>query len=843
MMEQIRFPWSKTPEQLYELIGSRSSGLTDEEVIRRQSAYGSNQILNEHRYDVVSALVKKILNPLILILLFSSVLSALLGELHELVIILGILVISITIDIWQERGASNAVERLRSHVEPQSSVIRDGKALLVPTRDLVVGDIIELRAGMIIPADARLITSDSLNVSEATLTGESFPRQKQATVTLVPETILSKQDTMVFAGTIVLSGTGRALVIAIGKQTQIGKVAEELERPRAETAFEKGIREFGQLISRYTMVLVLIVFAINLLNHHPLIDAFLFSLAIAIGLTPELLPVIVSINLAKGAARMAKKSVIVKSLPSIQILGSMDVLCTDKTGTLTQDHIRLEQYMNVDGDEDPIVLDSAIVHSHAQTGINNPIEHAILTHAHEHLAHFKKVAEVPFDFERRAGSVIVNDGTGTLLIIKGAPDRILRESSSMLHNGKSVAIDKTKIRSQIKTLEQQGFRVLAIAQRDIEAKKSYTTRDETDLTFTGLLAFFDPPKEFAMEALEKLTKQGVAIKIITGDSEIVTQKICNDLQLPLHGITTGDAFEQLNASRQREVAQTTTIFARCNPSQKQLIITRLKEGKAVVGYIGDGINDAQSLREADVGISVNNAVDVAKDSADIILLHKSLRVLHDGVVEGRTTYHNILKYILMGMSANVGNMISMAIASVFLPFLPMLPIQILLNDLLYDVSELVIPSDNVDPEATKSPQRWDMAKIQRFLLVFGPISSLFDLITFVVLRSLHVSPTLFQTIWFLESLCSQLVIIFAIRTRRVPFWKSKPSALLVSSTLSIMGLALLIPLTTLRTLFFFARPNGSYYLLVLGITVGYVVTVELVKKWFYRTKNKLAIQL
>lgn len=836
--------WSVPFRELLQSLNTSENGLSQTQVADRITRYGTNEFKAHNKVNFFTSIIHKLSNPLVLILLFSSIVSAFLGEIPEFLIVVVILVVSVFIDSLQEHKANKAAQDLRQHVLVTTSVLRDGVQKEIPLSQVVPGDIVQLRTGDIIPADCRIIECQSLTVSQSVLTGESFPSQKDDQSQLPHDIPIEQRTNSLFLGTTVVSGTATALVILTGTHTEYGSIANDLEKKRPETDFEKGSRELGALISKLTIVLVVIAFIVNALFKHNIIEALLFSLAIAIGMTPELLPVIISINLSKGAQRMAKKSVIVKELPAIEIFGSMDVLCTDKTGTLTQDEIRLERYEDYKGIQNEFVLQLGVVHSAFQSGIQNPIEHAIAAHTEVSTNSYKKVFELPFDFSRKLSSVIVQTEDSLLMISKGAPETILSRTTKYLVGKKSYALTpiiRREILKKFKELSSDGFRVLAVTQKNIQAKKAYSTNDENDLTFAGFMSFFDPPKNGAAEALIALHKQGVSLKILTGDNEFVTQKICQELQLPIGNILTGKQIEKLSDSELIALVDTTTIFARLNPEQKEQIILALKRANHVVGYLGDGMNDAIALRAADVGISVDNAIDAAKESADIILMHKSLRVLHDGVIEGRKTYRNIMKYILMGTSSNLGNMVSVTSASLILPFLPMLPVQILLNDLLYDFSELVIPGDNVDVEIISRPERWNISFIRKFTVVFGPISSLFDFLTFTIaLLILKVPVPLFQTMWFIESMISQVVIIFSIRTHRVPFFHSIPSPLLLASSINVVIIAILLPLTPLRSIFGFVQPKLSTYIAVLCIVAMYVITVEMVKKFFYK-RYSLAI--
>lgn len=828
--------WATPLTELYSLLHTSPKGVSHAGSVQRLRLYGPNELKMKKQYNLFLHIFKKLTNPLILILIFSSTISAFLGQIPELVIILVILFVSILIDSLQEHKANKAADDLRAHVQVTTSVLRDGEYKELPLSKIVPGDIVSLHVGDIVPADCRIVSSETLMVSQSALTGESYPSSKAASDAIHMGTELPKQDNSLFMGTYVVSGSAIALVVRTGLRTQYGQLAVQLTKKRPETDFEIGTRKFGSMISTFTFILVIIAFLVNSFLKHSLLESFLFSLAIAIGMTPELLPVIISINLARGGQRMAKKSVIVKELPAIEIFGSMDVLCTDKTGTLTQDEIRLERYENARNEEDENVLKLGVVHSLFQSGITNPIETAILAHKSASHAKYIKLSELPFDFTRKLSSVIVEHNQSISLITKGAPE-VLLHACTHLEGDAGIQVLTTAKRSTLvarfEELSRDGFRVLALAKKEIRKKDAYTLEDESELVFVGFMSFLDPPKNGAHEALLALEKQGVTVKILTGDNEIVTQKVCQELHLPVLGTIVGKDMEKLSEKELCVLVENTTIFARLTPNQKERVILALKENGHVVGFMGDGMNDATSLRASDVGISVNNAIDAAKESADIILMHKSLRVLHDGVMEGRRTYRNIMKYILMGTSSNLGNMVSVAGASLFLPFLPMLPVQILLNDLLYDMSELVIPSDNVDPESIELPRKWDVSFIKKFTLVFGPLSSLFDFATFGVLLFFKAPAPLFQTVWFVESICSQVLIIFVIRTRRVPFFTSNPSTLLVVSSLSVVFFALLLPLTPLASLFGFARPPLAMYGAIIGIVCLYVLFVETIKKVFY----------
>jgi len=660
-----------------------------------------------------------------------------------------------------------------------------------------------------------------------------------------------------FMGTSVVSGTGMAVVVKTGSLTEYGKIAKRLVEREAETEFQRGIRSFGYMIMQTTFLLVLLVFFINAFYMRSVLDSLLFAVALAVGLTPELLPMIISVNLSKGAVSMAKKGVIVKRLAAIQNFGSMDVLCTDKTGTLTENRIKLVLHVDLNGDESDKVLLYSYLNSYYQTGIKSPLDEAILRFRDVNVEDYTKVDEVPFDFVRKRLSIVVEHQNQRFIITKGAPEEIAK-ICSFYEVGEVVADITDEVRRNIEQkyveLSAEGYRVLAVAYKRLrEDKPIYTAGDEEEMVFLGFIAFLDPPKETAREALELLKNANVELKILTGDNELVTRKVCEHLGFDIKGIVTGSEIAQMHDDALARVVEEANVFCRVTPAQKDRIINALKNNGHVVGFLGDGINDAPSLKTADVGISVDNAVDVAKESADIILLQNDLRVLHDGVLEGRKTFGNTMKYIMMGVSSNFGNMFSVAGASLFLPFLPMLPIQILLNNLLYDFSQSTIPTDEVDQEYIEKPKRWDIHFIRRFMVFLGPVSSLFDFLTFFIMLFLFIPmlpPSvpqiqrehLFQTAWFIESLTSQTLVIFAIRTKKSPFWKSKPSKLLLLSSVAIITFALVLPYTPLGEIFMFVKPPATFYIALAAILGAYIALAEIVKSWFYKRYGYLLEQ-
>ncbi|MDQ2988916.1 MAG: magnesium-translocating P-type ATPase, partial [Pseudomonadota bacterium] len=696
-----------------------------------------------------------------------------------------------------------------------------------------------LSAGDLVPCDGRLLAADDFFVDQALLTGEAFPVEKAPADLAAPTELLAAPNS-VLLGTSVVSGSATLLICRTGQATELGEIAETLLAKAPPTAFEQGIHRFGMLIMRMTILLVLFVLLVNAAFHRPWLESFLFAVALSVGLTPELLPMIVSVTLSRGALRMAARQVIVKRLAAIHNLGSMDVLCTDKTGTLTEAKIRLERHVDAAGRDSERVIALAYFNSYFETGLRSRLDDAILEHASIDVGRWRKVDEVPFDFERRRVSVLLDDGASRLLVVKGAPEDIMRLSVSY-EDGEGAAclpLDaaaRARISRQFEALSREGFRVLGIATRAVGADHPHAVvGDEAELVFAGFAAFLDPPKESARAALAALAADHVDVKVITGDNELVTAHICAQLGLPVARVLTGAQLTQMSEQALAASVEQATLFCRVSPAQKNAIIRALQRRGHVVGYLGDGINDAPSLHSADIGISVDSAVDVAKAAADMILMEHDLRVLHAGVLEGRRTFGNIMKYIMMGTSSNFGNMFSMAGASLFLPFLPMLPTQILLNNLLYDVSELPIPLDRVDDDYLSHPRRWDMHFIRNFMLVIGPVSSLFDFLTFgIMLAVFHAGEVLFHTGWFIESIASQVLVIFIVRTRSNPFL-SRPDPWLVGCSLAVVAGAALLPFTPLAAHLGFVAPPALFYLVLAVILLLYLCAAEAMKQWFFR---------
>jgi Mg2+-importing ATPase len=828
-------------EELLVHLNTSRLGLSSQEAENRLRIYGYNELAKRRKRTGIVEFFLHISNPLVIILLLAGLVSTFLREIANAVIIFSMVFLSVVLDVFQESKAEKAAEMLKEKVTTTATVLRDGVKQEVKLSEIVPGDIVYLSAGDIVPADARVINAKDLFVDQSALTGESFPVEKTTEPLKAKAAPITEWNNCFFLGTSVISGTATAVVIKTGNFTEYGKIAKKLVAREPETEAERGLKRFGFLITEVTFLLVMFVFLINALYKRDALESLLFAVALAVGLTPELLPMIISLNLSQGALAMSKKGVIVKRLKSIQNFGSMDVLCTDKTGTLTENKITLVLHVDIQGNNSEKVLLYSFLNSSNETGLKSPLDEAILRYKDIDVKDYQKIDEVPFDFTRRRVSVVVKHERQRFLIAKGAPEEIIKVCSYCELADKVLDLTNElhkKIENKYNDLSSDGFRVLAVAYKKVRVEKAvYSVSDEMDMVFLGFVAFMDPPKETAKESLQLLSKDGVELKILTGDNELVTRKTCEQLGFKIKGVVLGSEIAQMHNDALARVVEEANIFARVTPVQKDRIMNALKDNGHVVGFLGDGINDAPSLKTADVGISVNNAVDVAKESADIILLQKRLEVLHDGVLEGRKTFGNTMKYIMMGISSNFGNMFSAAGASLFLPFLPMLPTQILLNNFLYDVSELAIPTDNVDLEYIEKPKRLDISYIRNFMIYFGPISSIFDFLTFYVM--LHVfnawnNPPLFQTAWFIESLCTQTLVIFAIRTRRSPFFKSKPSKLLLISSLSVVAFTLLVPLTPIGDWFQFEDPSITFYLFLFLFVVAYLTLVETLKRFFYK---------
>jgi len=839
-------------------LGVDGDGLDDAQVESRIGQFGENVVAQEKKRSFLAEIaVRFATNPINVLLTILAVVSWLGDDAMGAAIMLAMVFMAVFLSYFQESRTSRAVEKLRSMVSNTATARRKpaplegddapsapvaAQKIEVPIERLVPGDVVHLSAGDMIPADLRLLTAKDLFVNQSALTGESMPVEKFAGIDVEAGSPLEAKN-LCFMGSNVISGSATGVLVATGARTYFGALAGSLIGQRVQTSFDRGVQRFAWLMIRFMAVMVPLVFVINGLVKGAWLDAFMFAVAVAVGLTPEMLPMIVTINLAKGAMAMAKKDVIVKRLNAIQNFGAIDVLCTDKTGTLTQDKVILERHIGIDGDEDPAVLEYAWLNSHYQTGLKNLLDVAVLGAADAETAQrlqgeYTLVDELPFDFSRRRMSVIVRDRSGRhFLIAKGAVAEMLGISTSLHRSGGDASLSAdaaSESREIARDLNDDGFRVIALGVREIEAKGAYSLADESGLTLMGFLAFLDPPKDSVADAIRALNDNGVAVKILTGDNDIVTRNVCRQVGFDVERFLVGPEVEAMSEEELTVAARDTQVFARLNPQQKVRVIEALHRDGHVVGFLGDGINDGPALRAADVGISVDTAVDIAKEAADIILLEKSLMVLEEGVLEGRKVFGNILKYIKMTASSNFGNMFSVLGASAFLPFLPMAPAQILLNNLLYDFSQTAVASDDVDKEYLARPRQWDMRAITRFVLCIGPISSIFDYATFVVLWFVFKAngpehATLFQTGWFVESLLSQTLIVHIIRTGRLPFVRSRASLALTVTGIAICLVGAALPYTPLAAKFGFVPLPRMYWLWLTLILVAYMVLTQFVK--------------
>lgn len=842
--QPMRVLAQETPVEVLRRMHTRSTGLTRKEAEERLLRFGPNKIQTHPERSMLNALFRQVFNPLSLTLLSTALVSFVLGEAVNAGIILVMVFLSVTLNFTQEYRASSAAKKLQSHLRMTAFVRRSGRLQELPVAELVPGDIVELHAGDLIPADTRLLESKDLFVNQSVLSGESFPAEKHASALPTPNQVLTEYQHALFAGTSVISGTGLAVVVATGKQTQFGAIARSVAREETENDFVRGVRELSTTVVRIIAVFVAGIFALSIWTGQDWYLAILFAVSVAVGLTPEFLPMVLAVTMSRGSLNMAKNGVIVKRLTAIPTLGGMTILCTDKTGTLTEDHIQLIRCIDYRGRDSAEVLHHAYLNSAYQTGISNPMDTAILEHGKSSLTGFRKVDEIPFDFERRRMSVVVAQGAHHVLITKGAPEAILEQVRCVQTEDASKPLTPALLKqlvAQYHQLSAGGFRVLAVASRVFtkeERKSAYTKSDEHGLLFLGFAAFLDPARKGVRRSIDELQNLGIVVKVITGDNELVSTKICENADIPVTGLLLGHEVDALSDSALYGKAMKASLFARCSPLQKERIICVLRQKNQVVGYLGDGINDAPSLRAADVGISVSNAVSVAKESSDLILTTKDLRELRHAVLEGRKTFVNTMKYIRMGHSSNFGNMFSVLGAVLFLPFLPMLPVQILLNNFLYDLSQLALPLDHVDPEELQTPKRWDVREIARFMVVFGSISSVFDFATFAVLYGLfHHQPAAFQTGWFMESLATQAIVIFSIRTAKLSFLHSTPSRLLVISVLLSVGLGWVIPYLPVGRFFSFQPLPSEVFILLVSIVGLYFSTVESAKRFYYSKKS------
>ena len=831
--------WDKPLRDLFQALEATPSGLTSDEANRRLRLYGPNSFVKESRFAALFGFLRLVANPLVIILLIASGASLVLGDRIGGLIIISIVLLSVLLNFFMEFQARHAVEKIQKQVATTAAVIRDGQERELLIAELVPGDIIRLSAGDLVPADARLLKVTDLQVRESALTGESLPVEKSADDLPAGKHEVADAGNSVFLGTAVQTGIGTAVIVRTGRDTAFGEIAKRLATQPPETEFARGIRHFGMMITWITMLLVLFVLLVNIILHRPLLESFLFSVALAVGMTPEMMPMIITVTLAQGARRMTKKKVLVKQLAAIEDFGSIDILCSDKTGTLTEGEIVLDRHVDVQGKDDENVLRMIYLNSYFEAGIKNPLDAAILKHDHPSIAEYKKVDEIPFDFNRKRLSVVVRHGDEHLLITKGEAESVFAICQTVNIDGSSQAFDESlraRATETFKKLSADGYRVLGVAVQKVEKQDAYTPAAEHDMTLVGFAAFLDPPKEGIHSVLEALKQNGISVLIMTGDNQYVTQKVAHDVGLGADRMLTGSEVDTMDNPALAYQAENGAIFARMSPEQKDRVILALKARGHVVGYIGDGINDAPSLHTADVGISVMNGVEVAKDAAKVILLEKDLAVLNEGVNEGRRSFANIMKYIIMGTSSNFGNMFSMAGASLFLPFLPMLPTQILLNNFLYDISQISIPGDNVDPALLHRPKRWQIGFIRQFMMIIGPISSIYDFLTFgILLWVFHASRNapLFHTGWFVESLATQTLVILVIRTAANPL-KSGPSRALLISVLAVVTMAAVLPYTVVGTLLRFTPLPVSLLGTIAFLAVTYLLLVQAVKVWFYR---------
>jgi P-type Mg2+ transporter len=829
--------WAEPLEALLAGLGTGPEGLTEDETGQRLETFGPNRLTDRRADGPFGLLLSQFKNPIVFILVFAAGLSFFLGDAGSAAIILAIVLASGLLGFFQERGASQAVKELLSVVEVRAKVIRDGREREVPVAGVVPGDVVVLSAGASMPGDCRLLSSSDLHADEATLTGETYPVEKEPG-TVPADTPLSSRTNVVFMGTHVVSGTAKAVVVKTGPETEFGAISDRLRLRAPETGFEQGLRRFGYLLVRVTLLLVLVIFAVNVYFERPVLDSFLFSVALAVGLTPQLLPAITSITLSRGASRMAREKVIVKRLSSIENFGGMDVLCSDKTGTLTEGRIQLHSALDVGGQENRDVFLYAYLNAFFETGYVSPIDEAIREHGGVDPSGYEKLDEVPYDFVRKRLSVLVaRDGEeGSLLVTKGALESVLSVCSAAgLPGGRTVGIGEVepRVRGHFEELSARGFRVLGVARREFGSRAPVGKEGEAGMTFSGFLVLGDPPKEGVEKTVERLGALGCSLKMISGDNPLVARNVAERVGLTEPEVLTGEDLARMSEEALTNRAEATHVFAGVEPNQKERIILALKRFGHTVGYLGDGINDAPALHSADVGLSVNTAADVAKEAADMVLLEQDLGVLVRGVEEGRKTFANTLKYVFMATSANFGNMFSMAGASLFLPFLPLLPTQILLTNFLTDLPETTIATDSVDRELVESPRRWDVTFVRNFMATFGLVSSVFDYLTFgILLLLLHASVEQFRTGWFLESVVSATLIVLVVRTRR-PFFRSRPSPYLILATLLVIVFTIALPYAPLARKLGLAPVPPAFLLTLLAIVALYVLSAEAAKRVFY----------
>lgn len=855
---------SATEKRLFELchltagealarLETSPSGLDPEEAEQRLDEFGPNELPHAKRLSLWADIAHRLGNPLNIQLLVIGGVSGTIGEFKAAAVVAAMVLLSVGLSFILDRRSNRAVEALGKRVQPRSLVLRGGREMEVKISELVPGDIVLLQAGAMIPADVRLLSAKDFFVSQSVLTGESMPVEKTAQIQDAAYNSPWELPNACFLGSTVISGTARAVVVNTGAQTTLGSISQRLVESRGETSFDQGIRHFTWLMIRLMLVLVALVFLIVGLTKGNWVEALLFGLSVAVGLTPEMLPMILTVNLAKGALSMAQRKVIVKHLPSIQNFGAMDVLCTDKTGTLTQDRVILERHVDITGQVSDDVLTYAYLNSYFQTGLRSLIDRAVLERAELDVeSNCRLVDELPFDFQRRRMSVVVDYEGDHVLICKGAVEEIY-ECCRHYQIGDEIypliPVIKNDLFEEVERLNREGFRVLGVAYREFPREKTtFTVADEFDLILLGYIAFFDPPKESALEAIALLREVGVTVKVLTGDNALVTEKVCHDVGLEVRRLVPGSELVDLSDEEFARIVEEGDVFVKLSPSQKERIVHELRQGGHVVGFLGDGINDAPAMRAADVGISVDSAVDVAKEAADIVLLEKSLLVLEQGVMEGRRIFANIIKYVRMGASSNFGNMFSVLGASYLFPFLPMKPIQVLVNNLLYDFSQTGIPSDSVDPEQVAKPLKWNIDNVRRFMMFLGPVSSIFDYLTFALMwfvfgcaayasaapEQQDYLASLFQTGWFAESLLTQTLIVHVIRTRRIPFIQSRASLPMTLTTLAVMAVGIWLPYSPFANTLGMVPLPPVYWAWIGAFLLGYACLAHVVKTYFFR---------
>lgn len=829
--------WSVKYDDLLVTLNSSEDGLQAEMARMRLNEAGHNLLAAKEKVSSFQILLRQFKSPIILILLFATVGSIFVQEWIDAIIILAIVFGSVLLSVYQEFNAGNAVAKLKTRISLKSQVLRDGKQVEIPAEDIVPGDVVLLSAGSLIPADGVLLSSLDLHVNQAVLTGETLP-VKKIVGEVEEDASLAKRTNCVFMGTNVRSGSGKALIVATGERTAFGQIADTLNLQQPETGFERGIRHFSMMLAEIMLVMVILVFALNVYLQKPVLDSLLFSIALAVGLTPQMLPAIIEVNLSKGSQVMAKAGVIVRKLNAIEDFGSMDVLCTDKTGTLTQGVVSLDDSLDARGEKSSRVFRLAYLNASLQIGVENPLDEAITAQGDPGTAGVSKLNEIPYDFIRKRLTVVIADNVDTLMITKGALDKVLSICTMIRLKDDIISLDENhlqKIHEQFSAWSAQGYRVLGVATKVLTEKCSCSPADEADMVFEGFLLFFDPPKAGVAEEISKLSELGVELKIITGDNKLVAMHIAEAIGLQLSGVLTGSQLNDLHDEALLYKVENTNLFAEVDPNQKERIINALQKRGHVVGYMGDGINDAPSLHDADVGISVDSAVDVAKEAADFVLLKQDLGVLHQGILLGRTTFANTIKYVFVTTSANFGNMFSMVGISLVIPFLPLLPFQVLLTNFLTDFPAVTIAGDSVDREMLEKPRRWNITFIRKFMVTFGLVSSAFDFLTFgLLLLVFHASQDLFRTGWFFASVMTELLIMMVIRTQR-PFFQSKPGKGLFYSTLAVAAVTLALPfLPGLNNLLGFTPLPWNVLLALIGIAAVYILMNEIAKHYFYK---------